>query len=285
MPQVRVERCSEPQEVLERLRPALLRQPVRGSLMLSLLERRRLEPLPGRYWVASSAGRAVGMAMQSPLHMPILLNPMTVGAARALASAAAGSANGSVPGVIAEASPAAAFAGQWSEVTGAAVIPEQGERLYRLGRLAWPPPPGGGLRPATDRDRPTLLRWWRSFSAETGAEGELAPDQAVARELVSGRFFIWEDGGPRSMCRATSPVAGVSRIGAVYTPPRWRRRGYAAAAVASLCRQLRSDDVLPILYTQLANPTSNRIYRRLGFRAVAEVLSYRFATGEPATRP
>jgi len=57
MPQGRVERCSEPQEVLERLRPALLRQPVRGSLMLSLLERRRLEPLPGRYWVASSAGR------------------------------------------------------------------------------------------------------------------------------------------------------------------------------------------------------------------------------------
>jgi predicted GNAT family acetyltransferase len=31
-----------------------------------------------------------------------------------------------------------------------------------------------------------------------------------------------------------------------------------------------------ILYAQLANPSSNAIYRRLGFRAVAEMLSYRF---------
>jgi predicted GNAT family acetyltransferase len=31
-----------------------------------------------------------------------------------------------------------------------------------------------------------------------------------------------------------------------------------------------------MLYTDLANAVSNSIYRRLGYRAVAEVLRYRF---------
>jgi uncharacterized protein len=31
-----------------------------------------------------------------------------------------------------------------------------------------------------------------------------------------------------------------------------------------------------ILYTDLGNPTSNSIYRRIGYRAVAECLRYRF---------
>ncbi|MHB8332014.1 MAG: GNAT family N-acetyltransferase [Candidatus Dormibacteria bacterium] len=284
MPKLRVERCSGPVELLERVRPMLVRQPVRNSLILSILERRRLESLPGRYWVASRDGWEVGAAMQSPLHMPALLTAMPTGAATALADVVAGTDAAGIPGVIAEAATAAAFAGQWSEATGAAVTPEEGERLYRLARLALPPAPGGRLRPAGDEDVPVLLEWWLAFSSETGAEGEVQAEQAVARDLLSQRLFVWEDDGPRSMCRATPPVAGVSRIGAVYTPSQWRRRGYAAAAVASLCQRLqRQDGALPILYTQLANPTSNRIYRRLGFRAVAEVTRYRFGAPGPAT--
>jgi uncharacterized protein len=30
------------------------------------------------------------------------------------------------------------------------------------------------------------------------------------------------------------------------------------------------------LYTDLGNPTSNSIYRRIGYRALAEVVRYRF---------
>lgn len=286
MPKLMVECCDGPAELLDRARPLLQGQPVRHNLILSILERRLLEPLPGRYWVASREGRCVGMAMQSPLHMPALLTRMPAPAAAALAEEIASSSAGSVPGVIAEAATAAAFAGQWSEATGAAVTPEEGARLYRLARLTPPPAPGGRLRLATEADLPVLLEWWRAFSIETGAEGEGPAEQAVARNLHSQRLFVWEDDGPRSMCGATPAIAGVSRIGAVYTPSQSRRRGYAAAAVASLCQRLRRQDgARPILYTQLANPTSNRIYRRLGFRAVAEVTRYRFGAPGPAPGP
>ena len=60
--------------------------------------------------------------------------------------------------------------------------------------------------------------------------------------------------------------------------------GYASGCVGSLCSWVRQEDrATCILYTQLANPTSNAIYRRLGFEAVAEVLSYRFRPGSPAS--
>ena len=62
----------------------------------------------------------------------------------------------------------------------------------------------------------------------------------------------------------------------VYTPPERRRRGYAGACVAALSAAALDVADECILYAQLANPTSNGLYRRLGYEAVAEGLIYRF---------
>jgi predicted GNAT family acetyltransferase len=65
----------------------------------------------------------------------------------------------------------------------------------------------------------------------------------------------------------SAPAAGVARVGPVYTPPGWRRRGYGAAVAATAARSgLRSGVTEIVLYTDLANPTSNSIYRAIGFR-------------------
>lgn len=81
---------------------------------------------------------------------------------------------------------------------------------------------------------------------------------------------IYELGGPS----LPSAPAGHSPV---YTPPDRRRSGYAGAVVADLSDRLvaRGDRVM--LYTDLGNPTSNSVYRRIGFRAVAENLRYGFA--------
>ncbi len=71
-------------------------------------------------------------------------------------------------------------------------------------------------------------------------------------------------------------VAGVERIGPVYTPPDRRGRGYASAVVAGVSRSALDAGHRCILYTDLENPTSNAIYRAIGYRAVAEALQYRF---------
>lgn len=94
--------------------------------------------------------------------------------------------------------------------------------------------------------------------------------------------------GVAGQCPPTMPLlltpmsrpaaAGASRIGYVFTPAELRGRGYASACVAALSAQVRDVlDVPCLLYTELANPSSNRIYRRLGYHAESEVLIYDFA--------
>ena len=99
----------------------------------------------------------------------------------------------------------------------------------------------------------------------------------VAR-LRSGQVRFWSDAESPVAMGVASPVAfGVSRIGGIYTPPDQRGAGYGAAVTAAMsAEQLAGGATTCMLYTQLSNPVSNRIYQRLGYEAVREDLSYRF---------
>ena len=70
---------------------------------------------------------------------------------------------------------------------------------------------------------------------------------------------------------------GVARIGPVYTPREHRGRGYASAAVAEVSRRLLDEGVRVCLFTDQANPTSNRIYQALGYRPVVDMANLRGA--------
>ena len=78
------------------------------------------------------------------------------------------------------------------------------------------------------------------------------------------------------MAAHTRTLAGAVRIQAVYTPPAYRRRGYASADEGGISGHLVRMGNRVLLFTDLGNPTSNSVYRRIGFRAVAENLRYRF---------
>jgi predicted GNAT family acetyltransferase len=83
---------------------------------------------------------------------------------------------------------------------------------------------------------------------------------------------LWEvDGAPVSMAMLRVPAAGVSRIGPVFTPRDKRGHGYGSAvtaAAAQLAHRSGTPDV--VLFADLANPTSNAIYQRIGFEAVGD---------------
>jgi predicted GNAT family acetyltransferase len=90
---------------------------------------------------------------------------------------------------------------------------------------------------------------------------------------------LWEDPGGTvvSVGGHTAAAAGVARVGPVYTPPPCRRRGYGAAVTAYVT-QLALDSGADgcMLYTDLANPTSNAIYQEIGYRPLGDVLQLRF---------
>jgi predicted GNAT family acetyltransferase len=121
-----------------------------------------------------------------------------------------------------------------------------------------------------------MILWSRAFQDEIG-ESTDGIELRVDRCLAAGELWVWGDRAETtSMAVVRGPVEGVVRVAGVYTPPQMRKRGYAEACVSALSTQLRSAGYRSILYTDLANPTSNSIYQRIGYRAVAEVLRYRF---------
>ncbi|AEN12935.1 MULTISPECIES: GNAT family N-acetyltransferase [unclassified Streptomyces] len=150
---------------------------------------------------------------------------------------------------------------------------DAGHRLYRLDVLVPPPPVPGLPRVATAADRALLVAWVRAFGAETGQPGAGA-ERLVDDRLGHGGLTLWEAGGlPVSMAGVSRPVAGTVRVSAVYTPREHRGAGYAAAVTAEVSRAAReagAEEVL--LFADLANPTSNGVYRRIGFEAVCDRL-------------
>jgi hypothetical protein len=63
----------------------------------------------------------------------------------------------------------------------------------------------------------------------------------------------------------------------VYTPPEARGRGYASNLVAQVAQaQLDAGRRFVFLFTDLANPTANRIYQEIGFEPVIDIDEYVF---------
>jgi GNAT superfamily N-acetyltransferase len=163
----------------------------------------------------------------------------------------------------------------WSRRRGGSEHCRTAMAMHSLTSVVDPPRPGPGrLVTATEADRDLAVRWWDDFIAEAdvidaGADARAA---TVDFRISEGHLFLWHDEGrPVSMVSTNPAVAGVVRIGPVYTPPKARRRGYASSAVADVSREaLGTGAHTCMLYTDLNNPTSNKIYADVGYRRIAE---------------
>jgi len=213
-----------------------------------------------------------GAFMHTP-PFPVVLTAVPVEAAAELAAVTM--AARPVGGVNAYPEVAEAFAGGWrSGNQGGRAEVHRRQRLYRLAELAWPDPaPDGTARLARDGDAPLAAGWFAAFADEVDDMGRGEDQSAAAREKIShGAVTLWEAGGePVAIACNTMPVSGMARIGPVYTPPELRGHGYASAATAALSQRLLqagAEEVL--LYTDLANPVSNSIYQRIGYRPVED---------------
>jgi predicted GNAT family acetyltransferase len=264
-----------PEDVLECAGSFLHGDPVRHNVILTLLEARVVHPEPGRYWVAQVDGRVSGVALQSPTHFFATVTPMARDVVDAVVDAIV-DVGAHLPGVNGEAATAARFAGRWTERTRSAAHPVEGQRIYEVENVIPAARTTGQLRSATRKDRNLLVAWFEAFEVESGASGGHAAADVVDRRLAAGHLWIWDDDVPVAMGGVSAPVAGVVRVGPVYTPPERRHRGYASGLVAAASSTARARGQRCILYTDLGNATSNSIYRAIGYRAVEEALRYEF---------
>jgi uncharacterized protein len=252
----------------------LLSRTVLHNLILTIVDGRLTQHEPGLYWAAFRAQQVVGVALQSPLTYPATVVPMELDVTAALVDAIA-DADIMLPGVNGEAATAASFAGRWTERRKSAAFPVQGLRLYELVELNRVASVEGRLQKADAGDRNLAITWLQEFYIETNTPASNA-ESLIDAALSSERLWIWKDGSVVSMAISSKPIQGVVRISAVYTPPENRKRGYAAACVQGISRHFTDGGYRCMLYTDLGNPTSNSVYRKIGYRAVAEAIHYRF---------
>jgi predicted GNAT family acetyltransferase len=126
-------------------------------------------------------------------------------------------------------------------------------------------------------DTELLVDWLQAFEAEalhSVGNGEDRARRIVEYRLTAERagLMLWEnDGQVVSVAGFGGETPNGIRIGPVYTPPDLRGRGYATALVAQLSSQLLAEGRrFCFLYTDLANPTSNAIYERIGYVRLCE---------------
>lgn len=153
------------------------------------------------------------------------------------------------------------------------------ERLFRLDQLVDPLGVRGSARKASGGDAALLGQWWTAFVAEAGIAAtaqEIAAN--VERVIRTQRQWIWLDerNHPVSMAGGRLPVAGSARVGPVYTPVEHRGQGFGSAVTAQATREVLTAGAIPVLFTDRANPTSNKIYQQLGYHGVEDCALVRF---------
>jgi hypothetical protein len=274
---LRIERYVEVSAFYERVSPFLLRQEAVHCVQLGF--RATLEGNPRAFGdadpdlLAATAGdEVVGVATRTPPHN-LMLSLMEDRVSAAFADAFR---EVELPGLIAPSDVGAAFV---SRLSRNAVVALE-ERLFEMTEVIPARPTAGRLRWYEDGDRELLVAWLAAFHAEA-MPGEQVYDAEQVLERRGGghgEFALWDDAGPVSFAGFGSPTPNGMRIGPVYTPPELRGRGYASALTAAVTEHvLASGRRFCFLATDLANPTSNSIYQRIGYRPVTDVTVWRFA--------
>jgi uncharacterized protein len=232
-----------------------------------------------RLWLVRDGGDVVGAALRTPPYNLILARPRS---SKALAALAEALAEEDLPGVVGVQPEATEFADLWSQLAGRNARTNMRQGVYSLERVKRPPAAAGSARVATQDDRDLVVRWWIAFLDEALHEG--SPGREHAEENVDHRLsspsagiLLWDEGSEVvSAAGWGGRTPNGIRVGPVYTPPEVRGRGYATALTANLSQRLLDGRLFEggrrfcFLYTDLANPTSNAIYERIGYRRVAE---------------
>jgi predicted GNAT family acetyltransferase len=280
-PALRLERPGSPAEFERIAGPFLAAREPENNLALGLTSALKAGRSygPAVYFGAVRDGdRIVGAAMRAGLYL--IVTAGTTDAALRMLIDDAVRETGDAPGIVGPKDLAHRAVELWTARTGQRAQVQMAERIYALARVIAPRAVNGHMRAAGSNELDLVARWFLAFVKE--AQPHLAGTAEEARAnaerwIAGGGLRLWEDDEIVSMAGAHGPTPNGIRVGAVYTPPDKRRRGYASALVAALSQeQLDSGKKFCFLYTDLANPTSNKIYQDIGYEPVSDVDEYVF---------
>ncbi len=133
----------------------------------------------------------------------------------------------------------------------------------------------GYLRLAGETDTPLVEQWAKAFNHEVAYGDEAGLLATAQKALREQRLFLWHTSEPVAMMWRSNPTPNTERVGMVYTPPQFRRRGFSAAINVAVAQTiLDSGKQTVCLFADADNPVSNALYQKIGYRAVTEMSRY-----------
>lgn len=273
---------NDPHQYAEHVLDLLTQRPDVHTVPLTVLETlragQRFSDVDPVFAWFEDAGAVTGAVSMTPPY-GVLIGVLPAGSEDELVAGLRGRA-APVPDVMGTVDAAGRFAAGWTAGTGLSVEIAMRQRVYTLDALRPPEPlPAGRARAGVPADLDLVMDWITRFHEEAEASSASPQPEIYQRRIELGLLWLWQDehGRPVSTASRNVTVAGVSRIGPVYTPPAFRRHGYGAAVTAA-CTQDALDRGARqvVLFTDEANSTSNGIYQQLGYRALDDRLILRF---------
>lgn len=279
---MKVHKFQDAKQFYARVQQYLLQQEAFHNLLLGICHTlihhpERFDETPYLATVEAD-GEIVAVAMRTPPR-PLLLSKIKDLQAVELLAQDLYLSEKPLSGVNAPTQESKAFAAAWHSLTGQAYNLAIALRTFQLQKVQKIAPVPGYLRLATENDTELLINWHDAFILE--ALGNLESDAKRWTEWViqQKKAYLWQDEVPVSIACCSGLTPHGVRISMVYTPPEYRRRGYASACVAELSQTLLNQgNQFCFLFTDLANPTSNHIYQEIGYQPVGDWQEYSFVS-------
>ncbi|NQW19781.1 MAG: GNAT family N-acetyltransferase [Chloroflexi bacterium] len=168
------------------------------------------------------------------------------------------------------------FADEWERLTRCNLEIRTNLRLYDCIKVANVELAAGHSKQATQDDFELVKHWRQAFRNDVNSTIGTT-DEVIRCHINEGRYYLWVTEHPASMAHLAGETVNGGMIGAIYTPPEQREHGYATAVtVAATQVILDRGKKFAILYTNLANPTSNSIYQKIGYKPITDSTAWKF---------
>lgn len=282
---MRVVRHSSPESFRQVAFPYLLQEEATHNLILGMVSR-YVDGFPeGAYFshVEDVSGDVVAVAMTTPPNGAVLATVADEAAITLLVQDYA-DVYETLPSVLGSPEDAKLFAELWSRRSEQPYTLYMQQGIYKLETVIPVENVSGEYRVGTANERELVLEWMLAFAKEALNEDLdrektlIVLDDKLKNELTNCVRLWWDDGKPVSMIGSTRPTLNGCGMTWVYTPPELRGQGYASALTAAICQELLdSGRKFCFLYTDMSNPTSNKIYQNIGYKLVCHQHSYHFS--------
>ena len=279
---MQLHRFNDIKEFWQQTQNYLIQDEAEHNVLISILQ--TLLHYPERYSelpylaLVQAEGNILAIAIRTPPHKLLLSKAKDLNALKLIAQDLQRSQLLGVSGLVTEVE---AFVQAWQILTGQLYQREIEMRLHQLTEVRSVAKSDGFLRLAMESDRPLLIEWFTAFNAEIGMTVSQEVERIVDLRLNQQSLYLWEDSVPVSMAGGRPFSRTAARIAPVYTPSASRCKGYATACVAALSQKLLDQGCdRCFLFTDLANPISNRIYHQIGYLPICDWHEYSLISTE-----